>query len=72
MAFSTAYPVLQTGVLTCSAAALQNFKQDYIVHGVIGFLLIAGAIGFPVCWRPAQISFPGAGTEGSAFPLIPK
>lgn len=29
-------------------SSLQNFKQDYIVHGVIGFLLIAGAIGFPV------------------------
>ncbi|MFX4262395.1 TrkH family potassium uptake protein [Pelotomaculum propionicicum] len=28
--------------------SLQNFKQDYIVQGVIGTLLLAGAIGFPV------------------------
>lgn len=28
--------------------SLQNFKQDYIVQGVIGLLLLAGAIGFPV------------------------
>lgn len=28
--------------------SLQNFKKDYIVQGVIVFLLLAGAIGFPV------------------------
>jgi Trk-type K+ transport system membrane component len=28
--------------------SLQDFKQDYIVQGVIGFLLLVGAIGFPV------------------------
>ncbi len=28
--------------------SLQGFQQDYIVTGVIGFLLLAGSIGFPV------------------------
>lgn len=28
--------------------SLQSFQQDYLVKGVIGFLLLAGSIGFPV------------------------
>ncbi len=29
-------------------SSLQSFKHDYVVEGVIGLLLLAGAIGFPV------------------------